>query len=75
MGPAAHCLHENPAISRDLDQRLSWRERRGLHAHLRGCDRCADFARFQRECRAALRVLRLVAVPASLRDFRSPARE
>jgi hypothetical protein len=71
MGPAAHCLHEEPAISRDLDRLLSWRERRRLHAHLRGCDCCADFARFQRGRRAALRDLRLVAIPESLREFRA----
>jgi len=69
MGPAAHCLHAEPAISRDLDGRLSWRDRHRLHAHLRGCDDCADFARFQRRRRAAFRQLRRVPVPDSISDF------
>jgi anti-sigma factor RsiW len=70
MGSAAHCLHERLAISRDLDGRLSWRERRRLRAHLRACEGCANFDRFQREQRAALRSLRLIAVPISLQVFR-----
>jgi hypothetical protein len=72
MEPAAHFLHAEPAISRDLDARLSRRERRRLHAHLRGCEPCADFARFQRRLRAALRELRYVRVPESIRAFRPP---
>jgi anti-sigma factor RsiW len=70
MGSAAHCLHGRLAISRDLDGRLSWRERRRLSAHLRVCEGCASFAGFQREQRAALRSLRLIAVPISLQVFR-----
>jgi len=65
-----HCLHARRAISRDLDGRLSWRERRRLRAHLRTCEGCASFARFQREQREALRSLRLVTVPISLQVFR-----
>jgi anti-sigma factor RsiW len=75
MGPAAEYLHAEPAISRDLDGRLSWRERRRLHAHLRGCEDCADFARFQRKLRAALRELRYVPVPDAIWAFRPPVDE
>jgi anti-sigma factor RsiW len=70
MARTAHGPHAEPAISRDLDGLLSWRERRALHAHLRHCAECAEFAAFQRERRAALRRLRLVAVPESLETFR-----
>jgi len=75
MEPAAPFPHAETAISRDLDGRLSWRERRRLHAHLRGCEPCADFARFQRRLRAALRELRRVPVPESIQAFRPPVNE
>jgi anti-sigma factor RsiW len=65
-----HCLHAKRAISRDLDGRLSWRERRRLRAHLLTCEGCASFARFQQEQRVALLSLRLIAVPISLQVFR-----
>jgi len=70
MVPAAHCIPAGRAISRDLDGRLSWRERRRLRQHLRSCHGCASVARLQREQRAVLRSLRLVAVPISLQVFR-----
>jgi predicted anti-sigma-YlaC factor YlaD len=75
MEPAADCLHAEPAISRDLDGRLSRRERRRLHAHLRRCETCTDFARFQRRLRAAFRELRRIPVPESIRAFRPPEDE
>ena len=75
MEPAAPFLHAEQEISRDLDGRLSWRQRRRLHAHLRSCEGCADFARFQRRLRVALRELRLVPVPESIRAFRPPVNE
>jgi anti-sigma factor RsiW len=75
MEPAAPFPHAEPAISRDLDGRLSWRERRRLHAHLRRCADCADFARFQRRLRAALRELRRVDVPESIQAFKRPVNE
>ena len=75
MEPAAHRPHAEPAISRDLDGRLSWRERRRLHAHLRSCEVCADFARFQRRLRAAFRELRRVPVPESIQAFKPPVNE
>ena len=53
MGPAAQCIHAGRAISRDLDGRLSWRERRRLRAHLSSCEGCASFVCFQLEQRAA----------------------
>jgi anti-sigma factor RsiW len=75
MGSAADSLHAEPAISRELDGRLSWRERRRLHAHLRHCEVCADFARFQRRRRAALLELRRVPLPESIEAFRPGANE
>jgi anti-sigma factor RsiW len=70
MTPSAYCPHAELAISRDLDGRLPWGERRRLRAHLQDCNGCADFVRFQREQRALLRSLRLVAIPVSLQVFR-----
>jgi len=75
MGSAADFLHAEPAISRDLDGLLSWRERRRLHAHLRHCEACADFARFQRRRHAALVELRRVPVPESIGAFRPGAND
>jgi len=75
MGSAADSLHAEPAISRDLDGLLSWRERRRLHAHLRHCQVCAEFARFQRRRRAALLELRRVQVPESIGVFRPTVKE
>jgi anti-sigma factor RsiW len=73
MAPTAHGPHAEPAISRDLDGLLSWRERRALHAHLRHCRECAEFAAFQHQRRAVLRNLRLMPVPESLDTFRPDA--
>jgi anti-sigma factor RsiW len=70
MALSDHGPHREPAISRDLDGLLSWRERRALHAHLRRCAECAEFAAFQRERRAVLRSLRLMPVPETLQAFR-----
>jgi anti-sigma factor RsiW len=64
------CSQAEWAISRDLDGLLSRRGRRRLRAHVRGCDECAGFVHFQHRRRAALRRLRLVAVPISLQVFR-----
>ena len=75
MDPAADYLHAEQAISRDLDGRLSRRERRRLHAHLHGCEPCADFARFQRRLRGALRELRRVSVPEPIQAFTPPVDE
>jgi len=66
MALPADCGSAARAISRDLDGRLSWLERRRLRTHLRNCEECASFGRFQRERREALRRLRLAKVPASL---------
>jgi len=75
MDPAADRPHAEPAILRDLDGRLSWRERRRLHAHLRSCEVCADFARSQRRLRASFRELRRVDVPESIQAFSPPVDE
>jgi anti-sigma factor RsiW len=66
MAHPAACGPAVRAISRDLDGRLPGLERRRLRAHLRDCEECASFVRFQRERRKNLRRLRLVKVPASL---------
>jgi RNA polymerase sigma-70 factor (ECF subfamily) len=57
------------AISRQLDGRLSRRERGRLRAHLRECGECAGFARRQRAQRGALKTLALVPLPGSLSSF------
>ncbi len=60
------CGEAELAISRQLDGRLSRREKGALRAHLRECKECAAFARRQRAQRSALRSLAAVPVPASL---------
>jgi anti-sigma factor RsiW len=71
MAPTADCSHAERAISRDLDGMLPRRERRRLRSHLRGCDGCASFVRFQRRRRAVLKRLRLIPLPISLQVFRT----
>jgi len=70
MAHPAACGPAVRAISRDLDGRLPWLERRRLRAHLRECEECASFVCFQRQRRKALGRLRLVQVPASLQVCR-----
>jgi RNA polymerase sigma-70 factor (ECF subfamily) len=60
------CGEAELAISRQLDGRLSRREKGALRAHLRECRECASFARRQRAQRSALRSLAAIPVPASL---------
>jgi RNA polymerase sigma-70 factor (ECF subfamily) len=60
------CGEAELAISRQLDGRLSRREKSALRAHLRECKECAGFARRQRAQRSALRSLGAIPVPASL---------
>lgn len=64
------CEQAELAISRQLDARLSRKDRRRLEQHLRECDACARFGRLQRRGRRAFQGLALVPVPASLTLFK-----
>ena len=57
------------AISRQLDGRLAWGERRLLRAHLGECEDCESFARCQLVNRAALRSIASIPVPQTLLSF------
>src|ERR671934_589757 len=63
------CGEAEFAISRQLDGRLSRRDKGQLRAHLRECAECSRFARRQRAQRGALKSLALVPVPGSLGSF------
>jgi RNA polymerase sigma factor (sigma-70 family) len=60
------CHEAELAISRQLDGRLSRKDRGTLRAHLRECDECAGFARSQRAQRGAIKSLGLIPLPQSL---------
>src|ERR687883_1237857 len=60
------CGEAELAISRQLDGRLSRKEKGALRAHLRDCKECAGFARKQRAQRGALKALGAIPVPSSL---------
>jgi len=60
------CREAELAISKQLDQRLSRRDKGALRAHLRECDDCAGFARSQRAQRGALKALGAIPLPQSL---------
>jgi RNA polymerase sigma factor (sigma-70 family) len=66
---ALTCGEAELAISRQLDGRLSRKEKGALRAHLRQCAECSSFARRQRAQRSALRSLAAVPLPASLSSF------
>jgi RNA polymerase sigma factor (sigma-70 family) len=63
------CHEAELAISRQLDGRLSRKEKSGLRAHLRECEDCARFARSQRAQRGAIKSLALIPLPSSLTSF------
>ena len=63
------CDEAEFAVSRELDDRLSRREKRPLRAHLRVCGECRAFARGQQEQREAIRALAAVPLPATLQSF------
>jgi RNA polymerase sigma factor (sigma-70 family) len=63
------CREAEFAVSRQLDGRLSRKDKGALRAHLRECEDCARFARSQRAQRAAIRSLALIPLPASLTSF------
>src|ERR671924_352921 len=60
------CHEAELAISRQLDGRLSRKDKGALRAHLRECDECARFARSQRAQRGALKSLGAIPLPQSL---------
>ena len=60
------CGEAELAISRQLDGRLSRKEKAALRGHLRECKECATFARRQRAQRTAIKSLAAVPVPTSL---------
>ena len=60
------CHEAELAISRQLDGRLSRKEKGALRAHLRECSECSGFARSQRAQRGALRSLGAIPLPTSL---------
>jgi RNA polymerase sigma-70 factor (ECF subfamily) len=63
------CREAELAISRQLDGRLSRKEKGALRAHLRECDDCARFARSQRAQRGALKSLGAIPLPQTLASF------
>jgi RNA polymerase sigma-70 factor (ECF subfamily) len=60
------CQEAGLSISKQLDGRLSRKERGALRAHLRECEDCSTFARSQRAHRGALKSLALIPLPQSL---------
>src|ERR671929_218549 len=60
------CHEAELAISRQLDGRLSRKEKGALRAHLRECNDCSGFARKQRAQRGALKALGAIPLPPSL---------
>jgi RNA polymerase sigma factor (sigma-70 family) len=60
------CGEAERAISRQLDGRLSRRERGELRAHLRECEQCASLARRLRAQRGAIKSLAVLPLPATL---------
>ena len=60
------CHEAELAISRQLDGRLSRKDKGTLRAHLRECDDCSGFARSQRAQRGAIKSLGLIPLPQSL---------
>jgi RNA polymerase sigma factor (sigma-70 family) len=64
------CERAELALSRQLDDRLSRKERRRLHAHLSECPSCARFHASQAKHRRAFRGLALLPLPLSLTLFK-----
>ena len=60
------CNEAELSISKQLDGRLSRKDRAALRGHLRKCPECARFARSQRAQRGALKALAAVPLPSSL---------
>jgi RNA polymerase sigma factor (sigma-70 family) len=60
------CHEAELAISRQLDGRLSRKEKGALRAHLRECAECSGFARSQRAQRGAIKAIGAIPLPQSL---------
>jgi RNA polymerase sigma factor (sigma-70 family) len=60
------CHEAEVAISKQLDGRLSRKEKSTLRAHLRECAECAGFARSQRAQRGAIKAIGAIPLPQSL---------
>ena len=60
------CHEAELSISRQLDKRLSRKEKGVLRAHLRECEDCSRFARSQRAQRGAIKSLAAIPLPTSL---------
>jgi RNA polymerase sigma factor (sigma-70 family) len=60
------CHEAELAISKQLDGRLSRKDKAALRAHIRECDDCSGFARSQRAQRGALKALGAIPLPQSL---------
>jgi RNA polymerase sigma factor (sigma-70 family) len=60
------CHEAELSISKQLDGRLSRKEKGVLRAHLRECPECASFARSQRAQRGALKALGAIPLPTTL---------
>jgi RNA polymerase sigma-70 factor (ECF subfamily) len=73
-GPLS-CPEAQLAVSRELDDRSSRRERRLLRAHLHRCIACWVFSRDQQGQRAALRQLAQIELPRSLESFQAGAQD
>ncbi len=63
------CTEAELSISRQLDGRLTRKDKGALRAHLRECEDCASFARRQRAQRGAIKSLALIPLPSSLMSF------
>jgi anti-sigma factor RsiW len=66
------CYDAEFAISLELDDRLSGRDRRLLRAHLGSCGECRAIARCYQAQRQAIRALAAIPVPG-VRKFRHAA--
>src|SRR3954466_5110186 len=66
LGEGITCHEAGRSISRQLDGRLSRKEKGALRAHLRECEECAGLARSQRAQRGALKALGAIPLPSSL---------
>ena len=60
------CHEAELAISKQLDGRLSRKEKGALRAHLRECAECSGFARSQRAQRGAIKAIGAIPLPQSL---------
>ena len=69
---ALTCHEAERAISRAIDGRLAWTQRKRLERHLRDCADCAGFDQSQRAQRSAWKLLAGVPLPPTLQSFFGP---